>query len=1105
MLEEYAHKIARPVYYINSPDDLVCASPYMHYENGEGQLMKGPGGPFYNFLMAHPNDEPLIIVNYANFSADDIVRFNTLLDKKPKADGIDLPESTQIIGLINPNQPTAYQGEDFYSRFDKVSTTSYTRKQWEDSLIPLPFLHADQITKKYDIHLYHYPDWQERLLGRWVLHKDRFVFEEGELINALQTGLPLAIHNGLWNDPKFQLFWQQALMRGFIDYEGGRLFIPDNLKLIPCEGYDWENIRPYVSFNDNVSSTHALNPGQLGQFFRQYECDNINQTLDTVVGLIAQHANNCLQVHVTRNLSEDEWAMVLYTCQKYNVRLQCSCAPSIVLPPPLQAVGIKKEASLWQEWQVEATDSTQVIESNDVDTTAALLVNGENDWQVIEISECSGSDLLWHIHSEQDPQTLRFKFHESPKAILTALEENKKVLLKGAISPELADSLANFLLQRQNEMTAKSKLVILSEQTSCLDYLPRHKHQVNKQDKRQVLAKTYTSTELDTLSPEQWENESLSQLQARLTHQRIYPQTTCTDDAWLGLLHLPGKINLKDFDATNSVQIAQDFNQNRLNAVNQILTHTPYVFLTGLTGTGKSTFVEKNFQNDQDALYQGENRILDWAKDSSKKRKILFIDEANLSPHQWSEFEGLFNNPPAILISGVYHPLDANHKVIFAGNPLSYGDARQLSPFFQRHGNALVFEPMPLEFIYESILKPVFENTPHYQNAMELCAPMLEIYRFICDRSDKEVLISPRELQMMALKVLAYAHSEQAGFNECLIAAHHYTYEIAKDLIPVRYQNEFNSRFTPGTPLLRTKTSINQFPTSDFLITPSREPLRAQLIDLLNLREFRRIPGCNEAQRYGGLGGIVIEGEPGIGKSELVTHTLISQGYQEVHDYDPKSTKPVPDKAFYHMPVSLSPSDKKDLLLKAFHEGAVVVVDEINSSPMMERLLNDLLSGFTPDKKRPNKPGFLVIGTQNPVTMAGRRAPSTALARRLITTTLPPLSNQEMKDILITKGVSTHDSSLLVEAFEKNLKKAKIRQLKPLPTFRDLLKEAELLSQSKKLKRHLPSTKIITRDKRPKNEIDKSRLIRTSSMKDSFFAVTNHLKTASDVTLTPPH
>lgn len=196
-----------------------------------------------------------------------------------------------------------------------------------------------------------------------------------------------------------------------------------------------------------------------------------------------------------------------------------------------------------------------------------------------------------------------------------------------------------------------------------------------------------------------------------------------------------------------------------------------------------------------------------------------------------------------------------------------------------------------------------------------------------------------------------------------------------------------------------------------------------------------------------GTGGIILEGEPGIGKSVFVLRLLTSLGYQEQTNIKaPLSedhTKP-----FYQMPVSLTYSDKQTLLLKAFDEGAVVVIDEINSSPMMERMLNALLMGKTPEGRPPLKPGFMIIGTQNPVTMSGRRAPSTALARRVCTITIPSYPPHEMLEILGTKGVSDSKARILIEVYQERLAYAIQHHKEPVPTFRDLLKLAEAVGDA---------------------------------------------------------
>jgi MoxR-like ATPase len=229
-----------------------------------------------------------------------------------------------------------------------------------------------------------------------------------------------------------------------------------------------------------------------------------------------------------------------------------------------------------------------------------------------------------------------------------------------------------------------------------------------------------------------------------------------------------------------------------------------------------------------------------------------------------------------------------------------------------------------------------------------------------------------------------------------------------------------------------------------FSVVPSHHFILSQLQTCLALRDLRvnQQDVLNEAQLYGGLGGMVLEGEPGCGKSELIVHTLVAAGYEEEHNHHEATQKVKP---FYKLPASMGLNQKKALLLKAFHEGAVVLMDEINSSPMMEQTLNAILMGFHPDThKRPEKPGFMVIGTQNPISMAGRRVASPALRRRLTMIEAPEYTKEELIDVLMQqKNLSHEDASLMVETYLERRDYAKQHHITPIPCFRDLYSLAD--------------------------------------------------------------
>lgn len=1031
----------------------MCSAPYLRrgLEELTGELKRGPGGALYEFLQAHQDQSnpPVLIVNYERFDADDLVRFNGLLDKVRQADGTSLPEETMIIGLMNTNKPDCYQGSDFYSRFDQVETCpvpweALSAHQQETASFEVTEASALGDKERVVIDLFHATDWEERLLGRWVIQEAGFYFVEGALQQAFQQGLPIELRNAPWEDEAFQLFWAKAMVRKTIDSGGQVIKGPDALTLVKSEGYDWAQLKQGIQWMAAPQATsQVLNPGGLSDFFTRYGLDDKSHLLSARPGWIEAQAEKTLFIHVPRAISEDEWALLLSACQRHQVTLGVSCAPSVVLPQVLSAPNLAPQAPAVMPWTGALQGATTVLTSSDFEVTLGVITEGDATWQVMDVSACEGDDLLLHTRCAINTEKATLWFEQKKQALLQALEKGQNVVLKGHFSLSLIDALAPFLLQRAQEKAPKGQLVMLSEAPLFNDWPAAH-HAVSGPEKRAWLTARFGEQALNGLEDSTLKKSPCCEWAARLRYASMGLPEAMAEGPWQGLRGLPGQVQVAPFNPKNSAAVAAEFNQKRLDAVQQILASAPYVFLTGLTSVGKSTFVEQHFQNDQSTLYQGEAKITAWANDTSSVQKILFIDEANLSPRQWSEFEGLFNTPPAVLIDGVYYPLSPTHQVIFAGNPINYGDERQLAPFFARHGNALVFDPMPLEFIEEMILKPVFTDTPLAADALDLTRPFLDVYRFLCECSKDKVLISPRELQMMALLLLSYAKqhpkASSATYQE---AARYYAHALGATLVPKTHQAAFTQAFAAEKPLSTPITNAPDALLHDFYVTPSRQPLKQQLEELLALRDLRQ-SATSSAQRYGGLGGLIIEGNPGVGKSELVVQVLRAQGYQEVHEYQ-TSTQSLPNKPFYRMPVSMQTDDKKTLLLKAFHEGAVVLVDEINSSPMMERLLNDLLMGKTPEGQRPHKPGFLIIGTQNPVTMAGRRAQSTALARRLITTVLPDYPTQEMVDILVNKGMNTQRANQLVNAYEQSVSIAQKEHLNPVPVFRDLIKRAEHL------------------------------------------------------------
>jgi hypothetical protein len=1029
-LQKYCHSIHRPFFVINSPNDLVCLAPYVARDHDAGIMKKGPGGRLHDFLTAaiDKNNPPVLIVNCDNFSNEEIVHLNEFLDGR--ADGTPIPEETRIIALRNPSKPDCYQGSDFTSRFDVIKTCpQISNAHLEQEYFESP---EQEHSTAIPINLYHSPNWEELLLGNWMIQGNELRWSEGKLIDALKANLPIEIQNGPWHDERFNRFWQQAFTLGYIDHAGCKIPLPDKLKLRKTDHYDWSNA-PVSWHNDFKPEAPVLNPTLLNRLFVRYDRSLEQKALYSKEGLIQAHAQNTLHVNLTNNLAEDQWAMLVDECKKHQVQLVCHAAPAVRIPDFLKAQVIQE--STWDQ-ELRINPGTLIIASSDVDVTVAQMCDG-GEWQIIDVSECDASDLLIKLSGEFNQDSLRFEFNQSNKAVLQALAQNKRVMLKGKFSQELCDSLAPLLLERLSTEDPNGQLAIVSTLDAPFQYLQTIIHQVSVEEKLTILNQKFSVEEIQILAERQ--EEPLAKLRARLQSNRRYPSSS-TDKAWEGMKSLPVNFKIADIDS-------ETFIQQRLDALKAYWALDPFVCITGLTGVGKSTFVETYLNTKNSKVFKGESRLREWATSTFPGRKVLFIDEANITDRDWSELEGLYNDPPGILIDGEYFPLTPEHCVCVAMNPQNYSEERHLPAFFERRGNALVFEPMPKRYLYEHIIKPVFDHTPLSEHSEDIAKHFLSVYDFLVKHSHDEVLISPRELQMMALLVLNYhQHNPQADLAK---VAANYAYTLGKDLVPKHLQNLFKTEFKPKTSLTRMHETPEFF-ENKFLMTPSRQRTQQQLSELLDLRNFRRNEAMTHQQAFGGINGMILEGSPGIGKSQLVRETLEAHGYREAFlDQDI-----VPEHCYYRLPIKMQPDEKKRLLLKAFDEGAVVIIDEINSSPIMERLINELLIGKTPEGKRPAHPGFTIIGTQNPTSSLGsRKELGNAVKRRFRMNTPPDYTTDEMKTILIHQGLSAEMATHLVTIYDSKITEARTKNLRPEPNFRDLNKLAKQFITAERKKR----------------------------------------------------
>ena len=107
--------------------------------------------------------------------------------------------------------------------------------------------------------------------------------------------------------------------------------------------------------------------------------------------------------------------------------------------------------------------------------------------------------------------------------------------------------------------------------------------------------------------------------------------------------------------------------------------------------------------------------------------------------------------------------------------------------------------------------------------------------------------------------------------------ARFFAYTLAINHITRPEQEQFDRRFKIEIPFRLSDLTTNQA-SDDYVVNNTNLPVAIALDSHLGLRQARCQKTGTQALDIG-LGGLVIEGEPGEGKSALIFNRLIAHGY----------------------------------------------------------------------------------------------------------------------------------------------------------------------------------------------------------------------------------
>lgn len=996
---------------------------------------------------AKPGD--VLLVDWTDYEISH-VGYNSMMDVPRTIKGMPIPDGVIVMGLIDKNQEMA---EDFYSRFRIISDMPAKLVSKSKPLLPAP--HPNPKHDGATVIFFYDENWRSLMLGKIHAQNGSFLFEESEFVKALSSGQnTFVFKNAPWHLTEFRLFMIELHTNRTINVNGKAYFLPEKFNLLRDD-------KPYLLSHPNCllqtypctmpDNAYVLNSMSFASLFNCFETSK-NGNLNTLNGILQEHKNKVLPLFITETLSDLEWAKILMHAQDLSLHLILS--KGVRLPSEVMKFAKKIENAT-----IEVnTPIAQFIETNDIDFAAAKI----SDAFHISVNEkTTYADLTGtSIKISSDP--LQFKYIEG--CLTLALLEGKHVVLEGKLSPALVKQLEGLFLPtpyistngKRIPIPAKARLSIITDQNPGCHFVKHGIQRYQPEEYWEVLEKKFQKYNVLRLKLacdllKKYYTFSYIELKSMLEYLARRPDRNPLKSI---LRMKPNyaalKLEIEKAWGKSPTKIAAKLavEEQRKTILEEVLIDHWYVFVAGPSGVGKSTTIHKLLkQMDFEIIsIEGslEDKLLAWVKPGNKK--ALFFDEANLFEQgAFDILEGLYGKPPRLLIRGEYYDVPPDNKLIFAGN-FGHFAGRQSLNFIARHGNVIAFKEFTDEFLRNNIVRVTcggIKLTDEIE-IKELTDAFLKTYYHINSESPDKHPLTARNLQMMTLRYVELRKEISDPIQAMWMAAYEEVVAVCK---PQQYKN-FASwiKANHGVDVRTLKKALKENVKSEenlksFTHIKTRvNPVRV-LNQLMQIRD-RKIKSPSLAQS--GSNGLLLEGSPGVGKSYLAIEYLRAQEFED-GDKVPWGMAKSPSKRYYHLRTT-DPDEIKAKLLQAFHEGAVVIIDEINTL-VIEHILNAFLSGKTPEGDDPKHPGFFVIATQNPISFGKRKVLSDAFLNRFQNLNLKDYRRDDVTAIIeLVSQLDPSSASILSGKLMEAKAYAQKYHYKPEPTPRDAFEHAKIIS-----------------------------------------------------------
>lgn len=444
----------------------------------------------------------------------------------------------------------------------------------------------------------------------------------------------------------------------------------------------------------------------------------------------------------------------------------------------------------------------------------------------------------------------------------------------------------------------------------------------------------------------------------------------------------PADVKNDDRPKNNSKKSLEQFTQILADK------NKPIILLKGPPGTGKTRAMH---QLKKDNCFAGEAKIIAWLE---SKSGTLLLDEGNKAkPGMWDFLKGLAEDGRSIYYKGKNYQLTEQHKVIITGNPESYQD-RHYHFFLQNYAEIIYFkkpnDTALIEEIFHPMLQPKGLANKIYIDYLLQAYHLIEQYNPAFENSFRNAENLAQRFINLADKLRNDNEIKETLFQAC---ASEFSGAIKNAEQRDKFVAELREKLALA-PLVKTNAQLIKL--HDLLITPEKK----YLVDVISQSlDFRQLAHDDKTQQSASKLGVIIEGDSGLGKSTLFEETLKARGFQRAEYTSQEESKKTLDPHKKYYVVSAGSEDTYHILIKAFHEGSIVILDELNIDKNLEDLLNNLLSHADEQGNPHYQPLFRVFASVNPSNKKhkGLQEMSQALLNRMDFLYMDNFTNQELE------------------------------------------------------------------------------------------------------------